>query len=109
MKYPDAYQGVKKIYVAEIIKLISTICMFIAAIFIEYAKMNKAAEAASDSGVPGILVIAAGALALVGLIIEIVGVRRASWDEPSEKLPFFMMQLFRPECCIFVYTHYIGA
>ena len=88
MKFSDAYYGVKKIYLAEILKLISSIAMFIAAAVIETAKTTGDIEAATETGNMGFmsgLVLAAGVLALIALIIEIIGVRRASWDEPSFK------------------------
>ncbi len=85
MKYPNAYQGVKKIFTAEILSLIGSVCMIVVAIF---AIVSLASIAASSGD--GLLVGGAGALVfgiagfvlmLISLILLMVGTKRASKDE----------------------------
>jgi len=85
MKYPNAYQGIKKIFTAEILALISSACMIIFAIFgiVAIAGISASSDDVAVAGGLGALLFGAagGVLALIGLILLLVGTKRASADE----------------------------
>ena len=88
--YPNAHNGIKKIYLGEILSLIAVIVGGIAGVaaIIGY-KLSEAgtegigASAAFVGG--GIVVIIAGILAFVAFILNILGISNASIDEPCFK------------------------
>lgn len=86
MKFPNAYQGVKKIFTAEILSLIGSACMIIFAIFGIVAVIGASAafEEVTIAGGLGamVFVLAGGVLSLIGLIFLLIGTKRASADEP---------------------------
>lgn len=86
MKFPNAFQGVKKIFTAEILSMIGSACMIIFAIFGMVAVIGLTAESgdAAIAGGLGALVfgLAGGILSLIGLIFLLIGTKRASADEP---------------------------
>ena len=86
MKYPNAYEGVKKIFKAEILTLIGSACMIIFAIFalVAIAGATAGSEDAMVAGGLGAVVfaLAGGVLSLIGLIFLMIGTKRASADEP---------------------------
>ncbi len=88
MKYPNAYKGLKKIYTAEIFVMIATICMsFLGGIGEQFAE-KIANGGTGDEGtlaLLGALTLAAGILALLASLLNIVGVANASKDESSFK------------------------
>ena len=95
MSFPNAYQGVKKIFTAEIMALISTIVMIISAI------VALVGIAASDAGAgDGAMAVAVGGaafiligavLSLISFILNIVGVNKASKDEAAFKSAFYVI------------------
>ena len=86
--FPNAYNGVKKIYTAEILSLIGTICLLIAAILV---LVGIAASTVSDgtavAGVVGggFLGIAASVLMFISFIMNLVGLSNAAKDETAFK------------------------
>jgi len=85
--YPNAHDGIKKIYLGEVLSLIAVVVGSIAGIaaVIGY-KVSEAgtdeigASAAFVGG--GIVVVIAGILALAAFILNILGISNASKDEP---------------------------
>ena len=77
MTFPNAYDGVKKIYLAEIFSIVSAILGAVVGIL----------GAMGDSGIPAaaIVLIVASVIMIAGDILTIVGVNRASKDEPAFK------------------------
>ena len=86
MKFPNAYQGVKKIFTAEILSLIGAACMIIFAVFgvVALAGMATASGDTALTGGIGLAVfgLAGGILSLIGLVFMLVGTKRAAQDEP---------------------------
>ncbi|MBE6997134.1 MAG: hypothetical protein E7427_03080 [Ruminococcaceae bacterium] len=86
--FPNAYNGVKKIYTAELLSLIGTICLLIAAILV---LVGIAASTVSDgtavAGVVGggFLGIAASVLMFISFIMNLVGLSNAAKDETAFK------------------------
>ena len=90
MKFANAYQGVKKIFTAEILSLIGAVCLIIfaalgvVAIAAVAAMGGSAEDVAVVSGIgAGIFGLAGGILSLIALILTLVGTKRASNDEPA--------------------------
>ena len=94
--FPNALNGVKKIYTAEILMLIAAILGIVTAIAAITGVL--AAEAASQLGSSGLagaaggtligaglFAVAAAVLSLIGFIMNIVGVTRAARDEERFK------------------------
>ena len=88
--YPNAYNGIKKIYTAEILSLIAAIIGIIAAIAalagvyaIDAGKETDGAIAALLGG--GAIILISGILVIIAFIIQIIGISNASKDEPLFK------------------------
>ena len=87
MKFPNAEKGIGKIFIAEILALIGTICVAAAAIFATLAIGTTS----------GTMLILAGAFAiimvivmLISYIINIVGIAQASKDEDGFKTALYL-------------------
>ncbi|MBQ3264602.1 MAG: hypothetical protein IJH07_02370 [Ruminococcus sp.] len=96
MKFPNAAKGVKKIYTAEILALLSSIFLVIAAcLFVfGYAAGEAGTANGSDVGLAMaggsmilalVFVLAWSVLALIAFILNIVGIVNASHDETNFK------------------------
>ena len=92
MQFPNALEGVKKIYKAEIIALIGGIVSVLAAIL----SLTGVAVVASgeDAGILGILgggalIIVASVLAIITFIINIIGLNKAKADEDDFKFALY--------------------
>ena len=87
MKFPNAYQGIKKVFSAEILSLIGSACMIIFAVFgiVAIAGVSTSADEAVVAGGVGAVVfgLAGGVLSLIGLIFLLIGTKRASADEQA--------------------------
>ena len=91
MKFPNAHNGVKKIFTAEILSLIGTVALIIAAILALIAGAmveSGAADSAVDETVgmvAGLAVVglAGTILILVAFILNLVGIISAKKDEES--------------------------
>ncbi len=82
MKFPNAYNGIRKIFSAEILDLIASICMVIAAVLALVAASSSNEEGALAGGLGFIaFMAAAGVLAIIGFILKLVGVKVAGRDE----------------------------
>lgn len=85
--FTNAYEGVKKIYKAEIFALIASI-LFLVGSILSATSIQAGEETASGSGLligGGFIVIAAAILLIIAAILNIMGVNRASKDEPAFK------------------------
>lgn len=87
MMFPNAHEGVKKIYKSQILALIGAALLVFAAIF---AAIMTAAIAKDNMGLAGGMSIAtvlfsigSAVLMIIGLIFYIIGINRAKADEPS--------------------------
>ena len=100
MKYPNAANGVKKIFTAEILTLIAGLCSFVGAVLMLVALISgtSAAETSSDAAaasaiITGVVstpfIIAAAVLGIIAFILNIVGIGKASKDEPAFKIAFY--------------------
>ena len=85
--YTNAYEGVKKIYKAEIFALIAAILFLIGSI-ISATGIQAGEDSSSGSGLligGGLIVIVAAVLMIVASILNIIGVNRAAEDESAFK------------------------
>ena len=88
--FTNAYEGVKKIYKAEILALIGAVLSLIAAVL---ATFGKKAEEVAEGAAPGdglyvaagFIVIIAAVIMIIAAILNIIGVNRASKDEGAFK------------------------
>ncbi len=86
MTFPNAFQGVKKLFTSEILKLIATLCALIGSI----AGVLTIAAAVNESngGVVGgsiatvVLGLGATVLLLIAYILKLIGLKKAGNDEP---------------------------
>ena len=94
MRFPNAAKGVKRIFTAQILQLIGTVCAVIGGlIFISggaTALLTKgsnagAAAALGQMGIALIFFIGYGVLALIAFIMQLVGIINAKNDEDSFK------------------------
>ena len=83
MRFPYAYEGVKKIRTAELLYLIIAIGGLATAVMVAVASASKA-EGAMAAGI-AVLALALGIIAIVAFIINLIGLSRASKDEKSFK------------------------
>ena len=88
MTFPNALEGVKKIYKAEILELISGIVAVVAAII---AAVGVASEGVGGVVGGGLLFIAVAVLAIIAFIMGIVGVKKAMPDEENFKNAFYVL------------------
>ena len=90
MKFPNAAKGVKRIFTAEILKLIATVLMIIAimAMIVTLAAAQIDSEGGTiAAGISTVIfIIAATVIALIGGIMALVGIINASKDENSFKV-----------------------
>lgn len=89
MKYPNAAKGVKKIFTAKILELISIICMaaaLICALLLFVSAANNSNAGAGASAIAAMIFLG-GALILltIGAIMMLVGLIQAGRDEASFK------------------------
>lgn len=94
MRFPNAATGVKRIFTAQILQLIGTICMVIGCIILISGGVTAVLSKGSDSGLVAALSQAAGAsiflvaysiLAIIAFIMQLVGIINAKKDEDSFK------------------------
>lgn len=94
MTFPNAFQGVKKIFTAEILNLIGSVCLiigFILMIVLVGAADTDNAGVGITSGIGFILFSAAsGVLAIIAMILKLVGLKRAGEDEARFQTGFVL-------------------
>ena len=84
MRYPDAYDGIKKIHTAEILNIVATLGLSAAAAAANYALSLETPDTALTYA--GFGMIAASIIGIIASVLYLLGVLRASKDEPSFKL-----------------------
>lgn len=96
MRFPKAYQGVKKIFTAEILSLIGAVCALVAAIITAVIIVSIVNQSGSSVGygIEGVglivLAIASGVLPVIGYIMKLVGMKQAGNDEPRFNQAFII-------------------
>ena len=89
MKFENAHEGVKKIYTAELLAILASVCVVAVAISGVVALAAGGVQSAVAAGGAiigaGIFGIAAGVLAIISFILSLVGINRASRDEDAFK------------------------
>ena len=92
MKYPNAAKGVKRIFTAEILGLISTILLIIGFVLLIPAVLvaKNGAEGMEGAAIGatvamGVFVLIAGVLSIIAFIMNIIGISNASKDEENFK------------------------
>ena len=89
MRYPNAFAGVKKIFTAEILSIISAVAVLVAALFgftsVGAAVDGSATGAFASLGGAAIFTLGAGIVAIIAFILNIVGINSAAKDEPTFK------------------------
>jgi hypothetical protein len=87
MKFPNAHDGVKKIYTAEILMIIAVVCSIIMLIsgIIGAAGASADSAAAAVGGFAGLAIfgVASAVLLIIAFIMNIVGINKAKLDEAS--------------------------
>lgn len=88
MQFPNALEGVKKIYKAEIIALIGAIAGFVAALL---GVIGAQSGSMGGLAVAGVLIIAMSVLFIIAFIMNIVGLNKAKPDEENFKNALYMV------------------
>ena len=88
MQFPNALEGVKKIYKAEIIALIGAIVGFVAALLGLIGAQSGSVGGLAGAGV---LIIAMSVLFIIAFIMNIVGLNKAKPDEVNFKNALYMV------------------
>lgn len=89
MMFPNAYKGVKKLFTAEILGLIGTIALVIAAfaalVTVGAVEAEEEAVGMASLGVAAFFGLAGGIIAIIAFIIEIIGLNAGGKDEQNFK------------------------
>ena len=86
MRFPNAFNGSKKIFLAEILSLITSVLLIIGALVAVSAVKAETGDGAVGSLVGGgTLIIVGGIVAIVAFIIQIIGINACAKDEPAFK------------------------
>lgn len=84
MKFKNAYNGVSKLFTAEVMMLLSTVALIVAGIVLAVAAAMQADAVAVGSMIAlGIFGIAALVLSVVAFVLNFVGLIQANKDEAS--------------------------
>ena len=90
MKFPNAFNGSKKIFLAEILALIAAVLVMIAGIAVGGAVKAETGEGAVNGILgAGALVVVGGIVAIVAFIVEILGINACAKDEPKFKTALY--------------------
>ena len=94
MRSPNAYKGVSKLFLAEILMLIGSVVSIIAAILLLAAYSsdpNGLVEGAvATMGVSSIVMVASSVLAVIGFVLNIVGLVQAKKDDNGFKFALIL-------------------
>ena len=88
MTLPNAYNGVKKIFVAELLQLIGAVLTLVGLTLIVgsvgvFVETEGTAEVAGAMATGGIFTLISACLAILALVLNLVGLKQASIDEPD--------------------------
>ena len=81
MKYPNAYSGMKKIYISEIIALIASIIMVICSVFLMACYNDP--DLIVETWIFSAAVLVVLGVFVFSYILQIIGIVRATKDEPA--------------------------
>lgn len=119
MSFPNAAKGIKRIYLAEILKLIGYICLILAAIVAVVAfaalgdEASDAAGALSLGGLIGtiVLVVVFGVLMITAFIMNLVGYINARNDNENFKtaLVFLIVDIVFSIISLFIINNGLGS
>ncbi len=82
MKFPNAFSGSKKLFVAEILTLITAVLTIIGAL-VAFGSVKSGSLDGAFGG--GALIIIAGIVAIIAIVFQFIGVTECSRDEPKFK------------------------
>ena len=87
MKFPRAYKGVKKVFIGELLEIVSAIAALVSSVLAALVTEGKLPEvvAAAVAGVA----LAAGIIAIIAFIIQMIGLFQAGFDENSFRTAFW--------------------
>lgn len=102
MRFPNAANGVKKLFTAEILSLVSGICLVAGMAFALVTAAGasvynqEASDAAAFTALGGgvgfiVCVIAAGVLALIAFILNLLGIFKSSKDDSAFKIALYAL------------------
>ena len=84
MKFPHAYKGVKKLFIAEILGVIMAVLMITAAVLVAIGLKNEPALLAGGTvGLVGSIIL------IVMFVLQLVGLIQGGKDEPLIKIALF--------------------
>lgn len=94
MKFPNAFKGIKRIYLAEILSILSVGLMFLSMVMV-FAGVGAASAgegpAVGLAASGGIFMICTAVLSIVGFVIQLIGISDASKDEPLFKTALYLV------------------
>lgn len=88
MTLPNAHSGVKKVFIAEILQIICSIVMIFGLVSVlggaqAYQQVGETDAVVGVVAVGGMLTLVGTCLAILALILNLVGLKQASKDEPD--------------------------
>lgn len=94
MKFPNAFNGSKKILLAEILALIAAVLVMIAGITLGGTIANAVETSNGDAVIggaigAGALILVGGIAAIVAFVVEIIGINACAKDDPSFKTALY--------------------
>lgn len=93
MKFPNAYNGVKKIYLAEVLLILAAILGIATIVVLAVNNVNIEAEELNLEGTPATLTlvfsIGAALIALIAFLLNLFGVISARKDDDNFKMAMF--------------------
>lgn len=101
MRFPNAYAGVKTLFVGFIFALLSSVCSTVMLMFLYLSAKVELKDgtlvAVEASGFTALLVIIIGAavsfISLISLILEMIGSAKAAKDEETFKVVIYMISV----------------
>ena len=94
MTFPNAHKGISKVFVAQLLSLIGSVCGLIGigatAMIAVSALSDSAGGAVTYSVVAGVFFVAAAIVPLVGFILNLVGLYQAGKDEENIRSAFII-------------------
>lgn len=99
MRFPNAARGVKKLFTAEILSILSAVSLIVCVVMMAFTVTGAAKTSANGQagftlaslGASLIFLIAFFVLALISKILKLVGLLNASHDEKSFKTALFVL------------------
>ena len=88
MTLPNAYSGVTKIFIAEILQIVGSVLAIISLVSVlgvagVYVETGDANGVVGFAAMAGVFALLAAGLAIIALVLNLVGLKQASKDEPD--------------------------